>query len=125
MIEDKLVIATRQKNDVIFTHNAMRAQLRSQTNMATYGKDAFVYGDDIDNLSEFDDNLDELEAFEDEEDQEDNFCICGKANDDQMIMCESEECAGCIWYHYPCAGFPNGNIPDEDEVWTCVACKGS
>ena len=25
-----------------------------------------------------------------------SFCLCGKANDDKIIMYESEECAGCI-----------------------------
>ena len=62
--------------------------------MVAYSKDSFVYGNKIDNLSKFDDNLEVLEAYDDEEDDEDSFCLCGKANDDKMIMCESEECAG-------------------------------
>ena len=73
---------------------------KSFKNVAAYGKDSFVYrvvyGDKINNLSKFDDNLEVLEAYDDEENDEDSYCLCGKANDDKMIMCESEECAGCI-----------------------------
>ena len=119
----KLVITTRQVHDLIEIPIYPKCiALNHFKKMAAYGKDAFVYGDEIDNLSEFDDNLEVLEACDDE--KQDGCCLCGKANDDEMIMCESEECTGCIWYHYACAGFPNGNVPDEDEVWTCAACQG-
>ena len=49
---------------------------KSFKNVAAYGTDSFVYGDKIDNLSKFDDNLEVLEAYDDE----DSFCLCGKAN---------------------------------------------
>ena len=69
---------------------------KSFKNVAAYSKDSFVYGDKINNLSKFDDNLEVLEAYDGEEDDEDSFCLCGKGNDDKIIMCESEECVGCV-----------------------------
>ena len=61
---------------------------KSFKNMVAYGKDSFVYGDKINNLSKFDDNLEVLETYDDEENDEDSFCLCGKAYDDKKIMCE-------------------------------------
>ena len=93
--------------------------------MAAYGRESFLYGDAFDDLDDFEDNLNDLEAPEDEDEEEEYFCLCGKANDDEMIMCEADECVGATWYHYECAGFPAGSEPDDnDKVWMCLACTG-
>ena len=88
---------TRQVHDVIDIPILPKMQcVKSFKNVAAYiYKDSFVFSDKINNFSEFDDNLEVLEAYDDEEDDEDSFCLCGKANDDKMIICESEECTGC------------------------------
>ena len=82
---------TRQVHDIINIPIPKMQSAKSFKNVAAYGKDSFVYDDKIGNLSKFDDNLEVLEAYDGEEDEEGSFCLCGKVNDDKMIMCGLEE----------------------------------
>jgi hypothetical protein len=39
------------------------------------------------------------------------------------IQCENEQCGH--WWHFTCAGFKGGKVPQEHESWYCRHCRGA
>ena len=96
--------------------------------MAAYGKDDFVTGSDLSDLSDISDedfNPDDVQNLSDDSEDDDHvYCVCGQSSTLQMIACDNDQCA-IVWWHIECAGLHADSLPSENESWICAWCKTS
>ena len=94
--------------------------------MAAYGREDFVYGSDLSDLSDFSEdelNVNDLsDISNDSEDDGRQYCVCNEASTSEMIACDDDQCA-VVWWHYDCAGLSKETIPEYS--WICNRCRPS